>query len=270
MAATTELHGAGQTPAPSRQGTLEPGDSQLLVRGVRATYNHSIAALHGVDFTVERGKIHALIGSNGAGKTTTLKAVSNLLSAERGRVTDGQLQYEGHDILRTSPSRLVRLGLVPVLEGRHCFRSLTVEQNLVTGGIARGSSRSEINTDLERIYTIFPRLREKRQVVSGLTSGGEQQMTAIGRALLSHPRLLVLDEPSMGLAPKTVHSIFETLRHLNETAGLTVLVAEQNSTVALRYAHRATMLENGVSVLDGPAAELRERDDIQAFYLGTS
>jgi branched-chain amino acid transport system ATP-binding protein len=246
------------------------GDIQLTVQNVEANYNHSIVALHGVSVTVRRGEIVALIGANGAGKTTTLKAVSNLLQAERGRITAGEIRFDGHDVLRTSPSRLVRLGLVQVLEGRHCFRSLTVEENLVTGGIARGSKRAEISRDLERIYGIFPRLRIKRRATSGLTSGGEQQMTAIGRALMSHPKLLVLDEPSMGLAPKTVQSIFETLKDLNESEALSILVAEQNSSIALRYAHRATVLENGVAVLEGPGCELLGRADIKALYLGES
>jgi branched-chain amino acid transport system ATP-binding protein len=245
-----------------------PGDLQLVVENIEATYNHAISALHGVSVRVRRGEIITLIGANGAGKTTTLKAVSNLLQAERGRITAGTIRFEGHDVLQTSPSKLVRLGLVPVLEGRHCFHSLTVEENLITGGIARHSRRAEISGDLERIYTIFPRLQAKRRVISGLTSGGEQQMTAIGRALMSRPKLLVLDEPSMGLAPKTVQSIFQALKELNETEGLSILVAEQNSIVALRYAHRATVLENGMIVLEGPGHDLRNRADIKAFYLG--
>lgn len=242
--------------------------AQLSIENIEAIYNHSIVALHGVSVTVQPGEIVALIGANGAGKTTTLKAASNLLPAERGRITAGSVSFEGRDVLRTPPDQLVRLGLAQVLEGRHCFRSLSVEENLVTGTLARGSRRREIARDLERIYGFFPRLRDKRRTLAGLTSGGEQQMTAIGRALMTHPRLLVLDEPSMGLAPKTVQSIFQTLRQLNETERLSILVAEQNSTIALRYAHRAVVLENGVSVLDGPARELRSRPDIKAFYLG--
>jgi branched-chain amino acid transport system ATP-binding protein len=241
---------------------------QLVVENVAAAYNQSIVALHSVSVTVRRGEIVALIGANGAGKTTTLKAVSNLLQAERGRITGGEIRFEGHDVLRTSPSKLVQLGLVQVLEGRHCFRTLTVEENLVTGGIARGSRRVKISRDLERIYAIFPRLRVKRRAVSGLTSGGEQQMTAIGRALMSRPKLLVLDEPSMGLAPKIVQSIFQTLKGLNEFEGLSILVAEQNSAIALRYAHRAIVLENGTAVLEGTGAELRNHADIKSFYLG--
>jgi branched-chain amino acid transport system ATP-binding protein len=247
---------------------MSPADTQLVVDRVEAIYNHAIIALHGVSLTVRRGEILAVLGANGAGKSTTLKSISNLLQAERGQITAGSIQFEGLDVLRTSPAELVRQGLVQVLEGRHCFRSLTVEENLVTGGVARGSGRAEIIRDLERVYTFFPRLREKRKAASGLTSGGEQQMTAIGRALMSRPRLLVLDEPSMGLAPLIVRDIFRTLKSLNQSEGLSILVAEQNSTVALQYADRATVLENGVAVLEGPAAVLRERDDVKASYLG--
>jgi branched-chain amino acid transport system ATP-binding protein len=241
---------------------------QLVVEGVEATYNHAIVALRGVSLTVRRGEILALLGANGAGKSTTLKAVSNLLPAERGQITAGHIRFDGHDVARIKPSDLVRRGLVQVLEGRHCFRSLTVEENLVTGGLGRSASRTEIAQDLERVYALFPRLKVKRRTASGLTSGGEQQMTAIGRALMSRPRLLVLDEPSMGLAPLVVQEIFQTLKTLNRSEGLSILVAEQNSTVALRYADRATVLENGVAVLEGPAAELRNREDVKASYLG--
>ncbi|MBP1860474.1 ABC transporter ATP-binding protein [Rhizobium herbae] len=242
----------------------------LSVNGVKATYNHAITALHGVTFTVARGEIVALLGANGAGKTTTLKAVSNLLPAERGLVTEGNILFQGLDVATAKPADLVRSGLVQVLEGRHCFRSLTVEENLVTGGLGRSGGRAEIAAALEKVYAHFPRLKEKRHALSGLTSGGEQQMTAIGRALMSRPRLLVLDEPSMGLAPIVVQDIFRTLRRLNREEGLSILVAEQNSTVALKYADRATILENGAAVLSGDAAELRNRDDVKAFYLGQS
>lgn len=240
----------------------------LTVANVEAVYSNAIVALHDVDLRLDQGKILALLGANGAGKTTTLKAISNLLPAERGRVTAGEIRFDGLDATRTPTSELVRAGLVQVLEGRHCFPSLTVEENLITGGLGRSSSRGDINADLDRIYGYFPRLREKRKTHAGLTSGGEQQMAAIGRALMSRPRLLVLDEPSMGLAPLVVENIFSTLNRLNREQGLTILVAEQNSTVALRYADEATVLENGRAVLSGSAAELRERDDIKAFYLG--
>lgn len=235
---------------------------------VEAAYRGAIVALHRVSLVVRRGEIVALLGANGAGKTTTLKAASNLLPAESGQVTGGCVRFAGRDVRGMSPGELVRSGLVPVLEGRHVFRSLSIEENLITGAIARGSKRSELLVDLERVYSYFPRLREKRRIAAGLASGGEQQMTALGRALMSRPRLLLLDEPSMGLAPRVVQAIFQRLLMLNRQEGLSILVAEQNSTVALRTADRATVLENGVAVLDGDTVSLRQREDIQAFYLG--
>lgn len=240
----------------------------LSLRDVRAVYGGSVLALRDVNLTVGQGEIVALLGANGAGKSTTLKAISNLLPAERGQVTGGTLVFEGRDITGLSPAKLVRHGLVPVLEGRHVFRALTVEENLITGALGRGGGRAEARSDLEKVYALFPRLVRIRRSVAGLTSGGEQQMTAIGRALMSRPRLLVLDEPSMGLAPLIVEDIFNALAKLNREEGLSILVAEQNSTIALRHAHRATVLESGVAVLEGPADELRRRDDIKAFYLG--
>lgn len=244
-------------------------DNELLrVEGLHASYHHSIHALHGVSFTLHKGEILAVLGANGAGKTTALKALSNLLTAERGQVTSGSIWFQGRDINRETPASLVRLGLVQVLEGRHCFKSLTVEDNLISGGLGRSGTRAEIAGDLEKVYSYFPRLKEKRSVLSGLTSGGEQQMTAIGRALVSRPTLLVLDEPSMGLAPLVVQDIFRTLKRLNREDGLSILVAEQNSSVALTYADRAVVLENGVSVLSESAASLKARGDIKSFYLG--
>jgi branched-chain amino acid transport system ATP-binding protein len=242
---------------------------QLLeITAIEAVYDHAIVAVHDVSLEVRDGEILALLGANGAGKTTTLKALSNLLPAERGAITKGEIRFAGLDVKRTRPSELVRRGLVQVLEGRHCFPSLTVEENLITGALGRGSSRREAAADLDRVYTYFPRLKEKRKTKSGLTSGGEQQMTAIGRALMSRPRLLVLDEPSMGLAPLIVQSIFKLLKRLNREQGLSILLAEQNSAIALQYADRATVLEHGVSVLEGDARALRERKDIRDFYLG--
>jgi branched-chain amino acid transport system ATP-binding protein len=240
----------------------------LRIEGLAVAYQDAIAALHGVTLDVRAGEIHALLGANGAGKSTTLKAVSNLLNAERGRVTAGRVLFDGQDVSRTPSSALVRRGLVPVLEGRHCFASLTVEENLVTGALGASLKRAEVAPSLERVYTVFPRLKAKRKTPAGLVSGGEQQMTAIGRALMSRPRLLVLDEPSMGLAPRVVQEIFDELRRLNRDEGLTLLVAEQNSTVALRYAHRATVLDTGNTVLSGDTAALRQRADIQALYFG--
>ena len=242
----------------------------LTLERVAATYNGALTALHDVSLTVGRGEIVALLGANGAGKTTTLRAISNLLPAERGQVISGALTFDGADVRRTRPGDLIRKGLAPVLEGRRVFRSLSVEENLVTGAIARGSSRAEQATDLARIYALFPQLEQKRQLMAGLASGGEQQMTAIGRPLMARPRLLALDEPSMGLAPLLVQIIFRALARLNEQDGLSILVAEQNVAVALAHAHRGVVLENGRTVLADSAERLRRRDDIKSFYLGAS
>jgi branched-chain amino acid transport system ATP-binding protein len=247
---------------------MSKSDVLLEIVKAKAVYNHAIVALHDVSLKVREGEIFAILGANGAGKTTTLRAVSNLLPAERGAIVDGEIRFAGLDATRTKPSDLVRSGLVQVLEGRHCFRSLSVEENLIAGALGRGSTRRETATDLERIYSCFPRLKDKRKLKSGLASGGEQQMTAIGRALMARPRLLVLDEPSMGLAPLVVQSIFETLKRLNRDERLSLLIAEQNSAVALHYADRAGVFENGVSVLEGAAGDLRDREDIRALYLG--
>ncbi len=242
----------------------------LILDRVCATYNHVIVALDGVSLHVRPGEIVALLGANGAGKSTTLRAVSNLLPPQLGQVTSGRIFFDGQDITHRAPHRIVGGGMAQVLEGRHCFRGLTVEENLLTGAVARHASRNEARQNMEKIYTIFPRLREKRRLAAGLASGGEQQMTAIGRALMGRPRMLVLDEPSMGLAPKTVEDIFSVLSRLNKEENLSILVAEQNSTIALRHAHRAYVLEHGTVVLDDDAATLRERDDIKAVYLGLS
>jgi branched-chain amino acid transport system ATP-binding protein len=247
---------------------MPDADVLLRLEHVQATYNRAIVALHDVSLTVRRGEILAVLGANGAGKTTTLKSASNLLPAERGQITGGTIVFDGINVVAARPGDLVRRGLAPVLEGRRVFRSLSVEENLVTGAIARDATRAETATDLARIYDTFPRLREKRRVLAGLTSGGEQQMTAIGRALMARPRLLVLDEPSMGLAPLLVQGIFRALALLNRQEGLSILVSEQNAAVALAHAHRAVVLENGTTVLSGDAAELRRRGDIESFYLG--
>jgi branched-chain amino acid transport system ATP-binding protein len=258
----------GWTPPAHPESPMPDEQIQLAVEAIEADYNQAIVALHGVSFSVRRGEIRALLGSNGAGKTTTLRAVTNLLNAERGRLTAGSIRFEGRDVNRTPTGDLVRLGLVHVLEGRHVFRSLTVEENLVTGAIGRDATHADVVRDVARVYGWFPRLAERRRTLAGLTSGGEQQMLAIGRALMARPRLLVLDEPSMGLAPLVVQEIFRTLKQLNAEEHLSILVAEQNSAVALSYADTATVLENGVSILEGTAAELRDRDDIKASYLG--
>lgn len=249
--------------------TAPEGEPLLVLDRVAAVYHHVIRALDDVSLVVRQGEIVALLGANGAGKSTTLKAVSNLLPAERGRVTQGTIRFEGRLVGERTPAELVRAGVVPVLEGRRCFKSLTVEENLVSGGLGRGASRGELRQDLERVYHLFPRLADRRRSPAGVTSGGEQQMTAIGRALMARPRLLVLDEPSMGLAPLVVEAIFRALQALNRDERLSILVAEQNSAIALKYATHAVVLENGRTALDGPAAELRNRGDVKALYLGT-
>jgi branched-chain amino acid transport system ATP-binding protein len=240
----------------------------LRLEGVEAVYDDAIVALRGVTFDVPSGGIVALLGANGAGKTTTLKAISNLLDAERGAIRRGTIVWRGRSIRGVPPSRLVAQGLVQVLEGRQCFAHLTVEENLLTGGFVRRLPRPRLRAELERIYHWFPRLRERRGRHAGLLSGGEQQMVAIGRALMTAPRLVLLDEPSMGLAPMIVQEIFEIVRTLNRESGVTFLVSEQNAAVALRYADTAHMLENGRVVASGPAAELSARADIKDIYLG--
>jgi branched-chain amino acid transport system ATP-binding protein len=219
---------------------------------------------------VDPGEIVTLIGSNGAGKTTTLKAISNLLKTERGEVTKGTITYRGENVADGSPSDLVRRGVIQVMEGRHCFEHLTVEENLMTGAYTRSDGKAEIMKDLELVYEYFPRLKERRRSQAGYTSGGEQQMCAIGRALMSRPETILLDEPSMGLAPQLVEQIFEIVKRLNEEQGVTFLLAEQNTNVALRYAHQGYILESGRVVMDGPAQQLRENPDVKEFYLGMS
>ncbi len=221
--------------------------TSLVIAGVAARYDGVIEALHDVSLQLRRGEIFAIVGANGAGKTTLMRAISNLLPAQRGRVTRGSICFEGYDVSRHSPGALVRLGLVPVLEGRHCFPGMTVQENLVTGAIARGMSRAATRQDLDSVYAVFPHLADKRGLLAGQVSGGEQQMTVIGRALMTRPSLLVLDEPSMGLAPLAVKAIFEALAILNRDEGLTILFAEQNARLAKRYSHRIAVLTNGRS-----------------------
>jgi branched-chain amino acid transport system ATP-binding protein len=240
----------------------------LTVENIEAVYGQVILALRGVSFSVDKGSIVALLGANGAGKSTTLKSISNLIRSERGKVSHGSIVWRGQQIARRDPSSLVSDGLVQVLEGRHVFQQLTVEQNLVTGAYVRGISRAEISKDLERIYDWFPRLKVRRAARAGLTSGGEQQMLAIGRALMTRPTLVLLDEPSMGLAPIIVEEIFEIIRQLNRDSGVSFLLAEQNANLALRYADHAYVLENGRIVASGTAAELIARDDVKDIYLG--
>ncbi|WP_027059619.1 ABC transporter ATP-binding protein [Mesorhizobium loti] len=242
--------------------------SFLEIQNMEALYGQAILAVRDVSLKVEQGKIVALLGANGAGKTTTLKAVSNLLGPERGKVSRGSILWQGEPVSGLSASRLVAKGVVQVLEGRHCFAQLTVEENILSGGFVRKPSRADLQRDIERIYTWFPRLKEKRKVKAGLTSGGEQQMVAIGRALMTKPSLVLLDEPSMGLAPIIVQEIFEIIRILNREQGVSFLLAEQNANLALRYADYGYILENGRVVLSGTAEELRTREDVQDFYLG--
>ncbi|MRU15988.1 ABC transporter ATP-binding protein [Roseovarius sp. A21] len=242
----------------------------LEVNNIEVIYNHVILVLKGVSLSVPKGGITALLGGNGAGKTTTLKAVSNLLKSERGEVTKGSITYRGERVQDLVPSDLVKKGVIQVMEGRHCFEHLTVEENLLTGAYTRGSSRGEIDADLEMVYDYFPRLKERRRSQAGYTSGGEQQMVAIGRALMSRPETILLDEPSMGLAPQLVEQIFNIVKKLNEEEGYTFLLAEQNTNVALRFAHYGYILESGRVVMDGPAADLRENPDVKEFYLGMS
>jgi branched-chain amino acid transport system ATP-binding protein len=240
----------------------------LTVEDIEVVYGAAILGLRGVSLAVGQGEIVALLGANGAGKSSTLRAVSNLLGAKRGRLTRGRVTFDGRVTTGVPTSRLVSTGLVQVLEGRHCFRALTVEENLITGALGRQATWPETAADLERVYALFPRLVTKRKTLAGLTSGGEQQMVAIGRALMARPRLLILDEPSMGLAPIVVAEIFRALTALNRDHGLSILLAEQNAAVALRAAHRGVVLENGRVTLQGEAAVLRSRDDIRAAYLG--
>ncbi len=242
----------------------------LAVSNIEVIYDHVILVLKGVSLQVQKGRIVALLGANGAGKTTTLKAISNLLRAERGEVTKGSIEFDGKRIDRLTPNDLVRMGVCQVMEGRHCFQHLTVEENLLTGAFTRSIGRAELARDLDLVYQYFPRLRERRGSLAGYTSGGEQQMTAIGRALMARPKMILLDEPSMGLAPQLVEEIFEIVRDLNQKEGVSFLLAEQNTNIALRYADYGYILENGRVVMDGEAKRLRENDDVKEFYLGLS
>jgi branched-chain amino acid transport system ATP-binding protein len=246
------------------------GAPLLEVNNIEVIYDHVILVLKGVSLELRAGGVTALLGGNGAGKTTTLKAISNLLASERGEVTKGRVVYRGEDVGGLSPAELVRKGVVQVMEGRHCFGHLTVEENLLTGAYTRRDGRGAVAADLELVYGYFPRLRERRRAQAGYTSGGEQQMCAIGRALMSRPETVLLDEPSMGLAPQLVEEIFEIVRALNEKEGVSFLLAEQNTNVALRFADHGYILESGRVVMDGPAAELRENPDVKEFYLGMS
>lgn len=245
-------------------------ENVLEVNNIEVIYNHVILVLKGVSLNVPKGGITALLGGNGAGKTTTLKAISGLLASERGEVTKGSIKYRDVDISRADPAETVKKGVVQVMEGRHCFEHLTVEENLMTGAYTRTDGKGAIAADLELVYNYFPRLRDRRKSQAGYTSGGEQQMCAVGRALMSKPETILLDEPSMGLAPQLVEQIFQIVKTINEKEGVTFLLAEQNTNVALRFAHYGYILESGRVVMDGLASDLRENQDVKEFYLGMS
>jgi branched-chain amino acid transport system ATP-binding protein len=255
------------SPSPAKEPAAE---TILQVNNIEVIYNHVILVLKGVSMSVPKGGIVALLGANGAGKTTTLKAISNLLHAERGEVTKGSIIFEGEQVQDLTPNELVRRGCMQVMEGRHCFGHLSVEDNLLTGAFTRRDGARAIKADMEMVYNYFPRLRERRTSQAGYTSGGEQQMVAIGRALMSRPKMILLDEPSMGLAPQLVEEIFEIVKKLNEDQGVSFLLAEQNTNIALKYAKYGYILESGRIVLDGEARELRENEDVKEFYLGVA
>lgn len=242
----------------------------LSVNNIEVVYDRVILVLKGVSLTLREKGVVALLGANGAGKSTTLKSISNLLSAERGEVTKGAIEYRGVRVDKLGANELLRMGVCQVMEGRHCFPHLTVEENLLSGAFARKVSRSRLSADLERAYHYFPRLKLRRASQAGYASGGEQQMTAIARALMAEPSLVLLDEPSMGLAPLVVEEIFEIVRDLNVKEGVAFLLAEQNTTIALRFADYGYVLENGRVVMDGAAKELAENEDVKEFYLGLS
>ena len=257
-------------PAATLDDSLLDTPILLDVNGIEVIYNHVILVLKGVSLKVPEGKIVALLGANGAGKTTTLRAVSNLLKGERGDVTKGSITLRGERIEKLTPSDLVKRGVVQVMEGRHCFAHLTIEDNLLTGAYTRSLNRAQTNEALERVYAYFPRLKQRRGSQAGYTSGGEQQMTAIGRALMADPKMILLDEPSMGLAPQIVEEIFEIVRDLNTREKVSFLLAEQNTNIALRYADYGYILENGRVMMDGAAQALAENEDVKEFYLGIS
>ena len=267
----TEPHDASAASSvPSPAGAPE-GEGRILdVANIEVIYDHVILVLKGVSLAVPRGGIVAILGANGAGKTTTLKAISNLLRAERGDVTKGAITFEGEVVQAMSPNALVKRGCVQVMEGRHCFGHLTIEENLLTGAYTRTDGWGAIRDDLDKVYGYFPRLKERRSSQAGYTSGGEQQMCAIGRALMTRPKMILLDEPSMGLAPQLVEQIFEIVKEINTREGVSILLAEQNTNVALRYATYGYILESGRVVMDGDAARLRENDDVKEFYLGVA
>lgn len=244
--------------------------ANLSINNIEVIYDHVILVLKGVSLEVPEGKIVALLGANGAGKSTTLKAISNLLAAERGDVTKGSIEYKGQRVDQLTPNDLVKRGVIQVMEGRHCFAHLSIEDNLLTGAYTRNISSAEVKRELEKIYEYFPRLKTRRKSQAGYTSGGEQQMCAIGRAMMAKPSMILLDEPSMGLAPQIVEEIFEIVKDLNKRENVSFLLAEQNTMVALRYADYGYILENGRVVMDGAAEDLRNNEDVKEFYLGVA
>jgi branched-chain amino acid transport system ATP-binding protein len=251
-------------PSPSK----DAGKPILSVKNIEVIYDHVILVLKGVSLEVQTGGIVALLGANGAGKSTTLKSISNLLRSERGEVTKGSIEFKGERVDGLTPNDLVRRGCIQVMEGRHCFGHLTVEENLQTGSFTRRDGRGAVSADMDMVYKYFPRLKERRLSLAGYISGGEQQMVAIGRALMSAPKMMLLDEPSMGLAPQLVEEIFEIVKRLNAEQGVSVLLAEQNTNMALKYASYGYILENGRVVMDGDSKSLRENEDVKEFYLG--
>jgi branched-chain amino acid transport system ATP-binding protein len=253
----------------SKNKKSNTSEDVLIVNNIEVVYSHVILVLKGVSLKVKKGGITALLGGNGAGKSTTLKSISNLLASERGEVTKGSVTYSNEYIHDLDPSQLVKKGVIQVMEGRHCFEHLTVEENLLTGAYTRTNNK-EVKEDLERVYNYFPRLRDRRSSLAGYTSGGEQQMIAIGRALMAHPTMILLDEPSMGLAPQLVKQIFEIVAEINRKEGVTILLAEQNTNMALQYAEYAYILENGRVVMEGTAESMRDNEDVKEFYLGIS
>jgi branched-chain amino acid transport system ATP-binding protein len=259
------VSGEGLAPVGTEAGTAAP---ILAVNNIEVVYDHVILVLKGVSLEVPRGGIVALLGANGAGKTTTLKAISNLLHSERGEVTKGSIIFDGEEVKARSPNELVRRGCIQVMEGRRMFGHLTIEENLLTGAFTRQDGSAAVRSDLDLVYSYFPRIKERRTALAGYTSGGEQQMSAIARALMARPKMILLDEPSMGLAPQIVEEIFQIVRDLNEKEGVSFLLAEQNTNIALRYARYGYILENGRVVLDGEAKALRENEDVKEFYLG--
>ncbi|MFZ1894876.1 MAG: ABC transporter ATP-binding protein [Rhodoplanes sp.] len=256
------------TTAEARREAALASPSILTVNNIEVVYNHVILVLKGVSLSVPKGEIVALLGANGAGKTTTLKAISNLLQSERGEVTKGSIVFDSAEVQALTPNELVRRGCIQVMEGRRCFAHLTIEENLLTGAFTRRDGNTAIRRDLDLVYSYFPRLQERRASLAGFTSGGEQQMCAVGRALMSRPKMILLDEPSMGLAPQVVEEIFAIVCNLNQNEGVSFLLAEQNTNMALRYARYGYILENGRVVMDGEAQALRENEDVKEFYLG--